>query len=380
MGSPDRVQANEPLFSGGICECGETEQYTVTVSPPVGGTGTVTVSPEKQLYAKGEVVSVCYEVGELEEFDFWTCDPPSNTASDCFLPTVIFQVTGNTTLTPVVRGPATLVFWWDPHFGDVNIPGGAELIGDVEDRKTYRLVAKPLTGVELTGTANQGYEATWSQYYGKIYESSVTIPLFTGTQQYECLFVLSSQMPSNMETFTVSVSGAGEGTDGGYVRMADTSGPGGGNGAPYLTSSVRVASEATMHCWPDPFHVFLRWAWDGGQQACPEDGCLLTRSTSAQQRAFTAHIAEKVFLIIQLEGQGVVTGNNLRFGYNPESNTPVTLHAEPVPRLGLRPLGSRRRPRRLGGGSSSATAAQQLALLHRRYERNQERQGGVQAA
>lgn len=291
------------------CEC-EDDEFTLTVTTPFGG-GTVTKNPNKQYYKKGEYVTLTFTPSEDGHFLWWLCEPRSHLASDCENTSTGVYITDNTTVIALGDSKArTLNVNWNPSFGTVVIPpggqgsyGSASFTAPVDSGDTITLHAVPNPGYFTKWHGNGNW--IWS---GKRYSDSVTIKVNFDVS-LTAQFIPSTEYPTNMKSLSVSTTG------GGADVFSAASKSGSYNAGPYLSGSVSGPDKFAFSITSHPGYAFNYFTWVADSQTWYSTS---TGFPYRNEGNYTAHLSNLIKLDIETEGQGVVTSNQFRWGWNPK--------------------------------------------------------------
>ena len=315
----------DPAF-GGTCECDEA-QFSLQVINAFPAYGSLTVSPEKDFYIPGEMVTVNFTPAENCGFASWSCEPNSLYASGSPVPTALVKMTDDTILMAIPRGPGYVDVSWNPQHGDVGVSGNLETITDTANFKKVRATGELFSEVSISTTPNTGrgvfMDSLWVQAYG----GSATVPILSGAQGVGVVFPLLAEMPTLVGPFTASLTGSEDG-GGGDIRMGDNHSGGSPWGAPaFLTESTMASVEAEMNVWLEDGIYFDHWTFTGSTGN--NTSTTLTYPVSGPAREFTAVVRSAVMLNLVIEGGGYVTSDDFTFFYDPEAARSVGMFAEP---------------------------------------------------
>ena len=314
---PRMAHAHQSL-SWPACQC-ETEQYSLNLEPL--GNGAFTKSPDKPLYAKGELVIVNYTPETWQHFVDWGCTPRSHFASGHTQPATAVYIMGDTALYARAADKVGLAVRWNTAHGTVDYPAGM----DFYDLGDYQMVFLSEIDVRQTftfsATPDPGYYTCWSKsgYGPRVYGDTVVIETTADTLvrypnllcvSVEALFQPCASYPPSMDSFTMN-------TVGGYADVFCSCAHGTANVTePFLQASTTGPGNFNYYIEPEAekgiMYVERSWGYSFTDYA-----------RNQPPGTYTAHLTDLIRLNIEVEGQGVVTSPHFRHAWPAKPYTGV---------------------------------------------------------
>ena len=252
-------------------------------------------------------MTLTFTPSEDGHFLWWLCEPKSHLASDCENPSTGVYITDNTTVIAMGGSKArTLYVNWNPSFGTVVIPPGGQ--------GSYGSFTAPVDSgdtITLHAVPNPGYFTKWhgnGNWNGKRYSDSVTIKVNVDVS-LTAQFIPSTEYPTNMKSLSVSTTG------GGADVFSAASKSGSYNAGPYLSGSVSGPDKFAFSITSHPGYAFNYFTWVADSQTWYSTS---TGFPYRNEGNYTAHLSNLIKLDIETEGQGVVTSNQFRWGWDPK--------------------------------------------------------------
>ena len=313
-----------PLAHGNIsvewtpCEC-NSPTYTLTAY--TSGYGTVSKSPDKAAYDKGEAVIVTFTPNADRVFTYWYGSPPSHLAHLSEETAAVVFMTANTILIPVTEAKTkTLYVNWDTARGTVELPpGGQGGSGSFTAPVNYGET------ITLTATPNSGYYTVWAGQYtndvsGERYGNSVNVKMLN-TKKLSADFRPNAGYPGTMNTLTLNMSGGEADVFSAGALSASF------NSGLYPYTSATGPSRFSFLFLPRKGYAwkYLTWMADGQARYTTSTGI-----TFYPGATFTGQLVEKIRLNIETEGQGVISSPQFQYWWNPQPYYSVALTNPPA--------------------------------------------------
>lgn len=277
----------------------------------------ITITPDKPLYGKGELVSITYEPLGDELFTYWRVFPYSHLGSESESSTIYIYMTDHTSIVPN----------WKPRFVSVTARTNISYGGSVYREPDMGLYEYG-TEVALTAIPAPGYRLKrWASDTGALmnngyrYESTITVKATAG-YIYTAEFEPTTIPPPPLPTFTGKVTVTG-GTADIFTASDDSS----VEPASYYHDSCGVYWTFLARCDIDPGYDFVYWRCDPPRNDIPEyyvynepqlNMELNAFGSAGDTVTFEAHLTKTVNLDIEIQGQGVVTSPDFRAYWNPQ--------------------------------------------------------------
>jgi hypothetical protein len=297
----------------GPCEC-DSQTYTLSTPNPGGNayTGTITVSPEKASYQRGDFVLIAYTPGEDEVFTSWSVTPSSHIASGCPDLATALHITGDTTIIPnTVPKEHTVTVSWGSAGGVVDVPAGA-----AAGAYHYTIPAEFGDTHTASATPDAGKRTVWhgvgTPFGDNRLGDSVTVKV-NGDVAIEANF---ENIPDPMPTYhTASAEASGGSAD--FFGAIYTHSQ---RGARPFLGGVQTTGSFHMAVDAHPGYHFIAWEWQNNgpkfQVGESLPGSYLSMHTLTANRTYTAHLMPDLKLTFEVEGAGVLTGN-FQHAWNP---------------------------------------------------------------
>jgi len=309
----------------GECSC-EPPMYTLITTAAINGE--ISKTPDEEVYPKGAWVHLTFTPDEGYMFNGWSVAPSSKMAFMEISPSILVQITGHTTVaaSAVVDHTELTVVPWGVGPGGMSIgtvnghsSGFTTTIGAGE---TLTLTAAPASGYQVLRWGGVSSDSDSSGFH---YRNAVTIKGQAGTTVNPSIRTLGPsfteipQNPPDMHTFSISLQG-------GVGEVFTAESPSGHTAGSYAHASAEgVNNEFAYSIQTDTFHslVALLWYADGAYRYTTNGAATNMRGThGGNPLSYTAELTPTARLVILTEGEGVVTGNNIKKGYHPRQLHP----------------------------------------------------------
>lgn len=307
------------------CECDDTP-YTLSLVNFPGGYGTISKSPDKTNYKKGDYVALTFTPNDSGRFLMWICSPPShlaggsNLASGSKEPSVGLYITDDSThyhetMAAAWSGPKTQTLYvdWDKDHGHVEMPsngqgGSGTLTASVNYGETITLNAVPSSGY-YTVWHGQWYNNFWS---GERYGNTVTVKML-GSTRLVASFRPNSGYPPSMNYVSVNASGGADVFCSGATTASFSSGT-------YPATTAYGPDKFSFYVQPQKGYAFNYMTWVADNQRWYSTGNVFGYYSSG---SYSAYLSKTIKLDIKTEGQGVVTSPDFLSEWNPKPYSPL---------------------------------------------------------
>jgi len=274
--------------------------------------GLILLEPQKDRYRLGEKVKVIYVPSDESVFLEWDAVPRSHIASFSKDPETSIYVTGDTTITAIIRQKS-------PFFLNIQnlTPEHGEIVWDYGPHE-YGDVVVP------TAIPEPGYVCDWKThdyYKARLHNVSSPSIYMDSTKTLQVVFRKSDGIYGGYSATVDIVGGTGKIlASNGYCCCTFNGDVYGDCGAwgPYLSNAVSGGQYVSAKCLPDPEFFFTYWKMNNGYMDYYTLGSGIDSMPLVGPSHFTAYLTPAVSLDVQVEGQGVVTSDDFRCSYPKE--------------------------------------------------------------
>lgn len=336
------------------CQCGDNERTVTTMVIP-SEAGSISLSPEKTLYNRGEIIDATFSPAENYKHYFWADSSGFNN----FNPEMVIPVwvTDNIELTACAMWKKRKVHvYWDTNV-DVNIPGDA-----IEQGSTYFIVEREVDSIAtFLGSIKSNLPPLPPGQIRKMTWEVVNIPTPLGQRWDETSCSIKVEGPSSPTATPIYVHvGAGVWEENVPIYRIDIS-PVPVEGAiwdgtiycnrcgceqctclpvfPYDSAESVEVRSFTFAMIPGPYTAFVFWLGMPGYNLQASTGYTFPGTTGGDMDIFGFYVDRIHLIPAIISGQGVIKiesgGYGERWGYDPlpfctEGNCSGWLQEQPV--------------------------------------------------